>query len=69
MQSVILKVDGMSCEHCVKAVSSTVGALDGVSKVVVDLATKSVEVEFDPARVSQEKIESAIEDQGYDVIR
>ena len=56
MQSVVLKVDGMSCEHCVKAVTTAVGSLEGVAKVAVDLAAKSVEVEFDPATMTQEKI-------------
>ena len=31
------KVTGMSCEHCVNAVSSELNSLDGVSAVTVDL--------------------------------
>ena len=31
------KVTGMSCEHCVNAVSSELGSLGGVSAVTVDL--------------------------------
>ena len=30
-------VTGMSCEHCVKAVTSELGSLRGVSAVTVDL--------------------------------
>ena len=32
-------VSGMTCDHCVKAVTEEVSALDGVTSVDVDLAT------------------------------
>jgi copper chaperone len=37
MTTTSYKVTGMSCEHCVNAVTSELGALDGVSAVTVDL--------------------------------
>lgn len=68
MEKAILQVEGMSCEHCVKAVKSAVGALPGVSGVTVDLKAKTVTVDYDPAQCKQESIRAQIEDQGYDVI-
>ncbi len=68
MKRVILKVDGMSCGHCVKAVTQAAGKLPGVKSVSVDLAAKTVAVEYNPERITLEKIEYEIEDQGYDVI-
>lgn len=68
MEKVILNVDGMSCEHCVKAVNGAVGALPGVSGVAVDLESKTVAVDFDASKVSVEEIKAEIEDQGYDVV-
>lgn len=68
MEKTILNVEGMSCEHCVKAVTNAVSALDGVDGVQVDLAAKTVTVEHDPARTPLEKIKSEIEDQGYEVV-
>jgi len=68
MEKTILYVDGMSCEHCVKAVKNAVGALPGVSGVTVDLKAKTVTVEHDPATATLEKIKIEIEDQGYDVV-
>ncbi|HOA33522.1 MAG: copper chaperone CopZ [Clostridiales bacterium] len=68
MTSVIMKVEGMSCEHCSAAITRAVKALDGVSKVEVDLKSKTVEVEFDPAKLNADAIKAAIEDQGYDVL-
>ncbi|MDR3091614.1 MAG: copper ion binding protein [Clostridiales bacterium] len=63
----VLKVDGMSCEHCVKAVEGAVMALSAES-VSVDLAEGTVAVEHDPERVPVESIKEAIDDQGYEVI-
>lgn len=62
-----LNVNGMSCEHCVKAVKGAVGALKGVVSVDVDLKGKKVTVWFDPEKVTVALIKDAIEDQGYDV--
>ena len=63
----VLKVDGMSCEHCVKAVEGAVGALSGVSGVAVDLAAGIVTVEHDPTEASIDKIKAEIEDQGFGI--
>lgn len=68
MEKVILQVEGMSCEHCVKAVKGAVGALPGVGSVTVDLKAKTVTVDYDPAQCKPEGIKTEIEDQGYDVI-
>ena len=68
MAKSVLNVDGMSCEHCVKAIKKAVGALPGVADVAVDLSAKTVAVDHDPAQSTLDKIKNEIEDQGYDVI-
>ena len=68
MEKTVLKVEGMSCDHCVKSITQAVGALPGVANVAVDLAAKTVTVDFNPATVSIDKIKEAIDDQGYDVM-
>ncbi len=68
MESNMLRVDGMSCEHCVKAIKNAVGTLSGVARVEVDLNAKTVTVEHDPAQSPLEKIKLEIEGQGYDVV-
>ncbi|MFA9381550.1 MAG: cation transporter, partial [Acetanaerobacterium sp.] len=35
METIVLKVEGMSCSHCEKAIMNAVNALDGVSEVTV----------------------------------
>jgi len=42
MISTAYKVTGMTCEHCVNAVSSELNSLDGVSAVTVDLVPGGV---------------------------
>jgi len=68
MDTITLKVEGMSCNHCVNAVEGSVGKLEGVSKVKVDLDNGTVDVELDSSKVSKDAIKDAIEDQGYDVV-
>ncbi|KYG57408.1 copper chaperone CopZ [Planococcus maritimus] len=66
-EQVQLQVSGMSCQHCVKAVEDSVGALSGVEKVDVSLEQGAVDVTYDNSNVDVAQIASAIEDQGYDV--
>lgn len=68
MEKIKLTVEGMSCQHCVKAVNNAVGALPGISRVAVDLEAKTVTVDYDPAQSSVQTIKAEIEDQGYDVL-
>jgi copper chaperone len=62
-----IKVGGMSCGHCVSAVEGSVKELNGISTVKVNLDEGLVDVEFDPALISLDKIKEAIDEQGYDV--
>lgn len=68
MATTVLHVEGMACEHCVKAVTKAVTALGGVSGVQVDLGSKTVTVEHDPAGTTLAQMKEAIEEQGYDVV-
>ncbi|GIV98365.1 MAG: copper-binding protein [Herpetosiphonaceae bacterium] len=59
-------VPGVSCNHCVQAISKEVGAVPGVKKVEVGLQDKVVTVEHEGS-VSREAIIDAINEAGYDV--
>ena len=67
METKILKVSGMSCEHCVRAVTEAVGSISGVESVKVSLETGAAEVTYDPALVSLDKIRAAIVEEDYGV--
>lgn len=62
-----LKVDGMSCSHCEQTVMNTVGSLNGIVSVKVNLAGKMVIVEYEPEKIAIDTIKDVIEDQGYEV--
>lgn len=64
----ILRVEGMSCNHCVNAIRNEVGKLNGVITVEVDLDSKKVLVEFDDERISEDTIKDVIDDQGYKAV-
>ncbi len=63
----VLKVDGMSCQHCVAAVTNAVSELEGVKGVEISLEEKTVAIEHDDG-VRVDQLKAAIEDQGYDII-
>jgi copper chaperone len=63
-QLVELKVSGMSCQHCVKAVTQAVQALDDQAKVTVDLSSGLVSVS---STANLEQVKAAIAEEGYEV--
>lgn len=60
----LLKVEKMSCNHCVRAVTEAVHAVDPDAKVEVDLPTQTVRIE---GRAAPEAAAAAIRDEGYTV--
>jgi copper ion binding protein len=60
-------VTGMTCGHCVKAVTEEVSAIPGVSHVAVELDTGLVTVtaETDP---SAEAVAAAVDEAGYTLV-
>lgn len=67
MDRVTLKIDGMTCGHCVAQVTKALKEVDGVRVEQVKVGTATVS--FDPASVTTERITRAIQDQGYGVSR
>jgi len=68
MEKSTIKVDGMSCNHCVTAITKAVNALPGIGAVNVDLKGKTVSVEFDKTLASLDKIKDTIKEEGYVVV-
>ncbi len=61
-----MKVSGMSCGHCVGAVTGALKKLDGVD--VENVAVGSATVNFDSAVTSTAEISKAIKDVGFEVV-
>ncbi len=62
-----LSVTGMSCGGCEQNVTDALEALDGVESAEADNETDTVEIVADES-VSDEQIQTTIEDAGYDVL-
>jgi len=59
----VFNVQGMTCGHCVKAVTAAVQGQDAAAKVEVDLAAKQVPVD---SQLASEQILAAIREEGYE---
>lgn len=59
-------VEGMTCGHCVAAVTEEISQLDGVTAVDVDLASGNVTVTSATA-LSREAVQAAVEEAGYEL--
>ena len=66
MTTTVYRVDGMTCGHCVNAVSAELNKLTGITNVAVDLDSGDVTItstgDIDPALVRD-----AIDEAGYEV--
>ena len=60
----VFKVQGMSCGHCVRAITQAVQTLDKAAEVQVDLAAGEVRV---ASRLAEEQVLAAIREEGYQV--
>jgi copper chaperone len=63
MERLDLTIEGMTCEHCVRAVRGRLEHTDGVK--VGDVQVGSVTLEYDPSKTNIDDIEEAIADEGY----
>jgi copper chaperone len=63
-------VDGMTCDHCVHAVTTELSSLEGVAQVSIDLrpgAGSLVEV-TSGAPIELEVVRAAVDEAGYDLV-
>ena len=63
MSNVTLSITGMSCGHCVAAVTKALKSVDGVSAEEVRIG--SARVAYDEAKVSPAQIAQAVTEEGY----
>ena len=63
-----LKISGMTCANCTSAIERSIGGLEGVGSVDVNLGNETAMVDYDPALVTITDMEQAVVDAGYEVI-
>ncbi|HEX8989322.1 MAG TPA: cation transporter [Rhodocyclaceae bacterium] len=66
METIVLKVSGMSCGGCVKSVTNVLQELPGVAKAEVSLEKGEARVEFEPGKVTRDTMAQAIADAGFE---
>jgi len=66
METVTLKVGGMTCMGCVSSVTRVLQAVKGVSDVDVSLEKAQAEVRYDPALANRDALRAAVEGAGFD---
>ena len=66
MGAMTYHVTGMTCQHCVNAVTGELAALGGVSSVVVDLVPggESLVTVTSDARLAQQAVAAALDEAG-----
>lgn len=68
MIELLIKVGGMSCQHCVQHVTNALSELPGVQQVSVDLATGRATLAIEEAYFNLDEAAEAIEEAGYDFL-
>lgn len=68
MKHLVLKIGGMTCMNCVKAIENVLADMDGVSGIEVDLSSGRLELDYQVGITGPEEIAESIEDGGYDVL-
>ena len=63
MERLNLKIEGMSCDHCVRAVRGRLERTPGVK--VDEVKIGSALLDYDPSKTNIDDIEEAIADEGY----
>ena len=66
MAEISLKIDGMSCQHCVASVKKAVDGVEGVSSS--DITVGAATVVYDEVKTSKDSIVKVVQIAGYSVM-
>ncbi len=67
MTTTTYRVSGMTCEHCVRAVTEEIGDLDGVTAVSVDLVPEGVSAVTVTGDPGEPAVAAAVDEAGYEL--
>jgi copper chaperone len=66
LETVNLRISGMTCQGCVRSVKNVLESVPGVTTAEVSLQNSEARVVFDPARASLVTLKAAVEEAGYE---
>ncbi len=65
MSTLEVTAPDISCEHCKRSIEHDLGTAPGVRRVVVDVGTQRVRLDYDAAETSPEALRSTLAGIGY----
>ena len=65
MAELTLRIEGMSCQHCVASVQKALDAVEGV--IAAEVAVGSAKVTYDESRTDRDTIAGAVHNAGYTI--
>ncbi|KAL2768522.1 copper-transporting ATPase 1 isoform 2 [Daubentonia madagascariensis] len=68
VNSVIISVEGMTCNSCVWTIEQQIGKVNGVHHIKVSLEEKNATIIYDPKLQTPKTLQEAIDDMGFDAI-
>ncbi len=69
MTQISLKVEGMTCQHCVQTITDSLKKITGLNTVDVDLNKKEVGVEYNEDETSLQEISDKIIEVGFELAK
>ncbi len=69
IEKATLPIAGMHCASCAVAIEDSLNKVEGVSKAAVNFATEKAYVEYDPSKATPQKLEEAVKEAGYSVLK
>ena len=67
MATADIKIEGMTCEGCVKSVTRALQAVPGVERIEVSLDEGKAKVTYDQTKAGVAELKRAVENAGYEV--
>jgi copper chaperone len=62
-----LKVEGMTCQHCVETITEALGTIFGTNKVTVNLSKKEVQIDYNEGETNLKQISDKIVEMGFEL--
>lgn len=66
-EKILLKIDGMTCGHCVMRVEKILNGLEGVKMARVSLKKNRAEIIYDDKKTTVEIMKNAVIEAGYNI--
>tara|TARA_B100000686_G_scaffold312526_1_gene357141 strand:+ start:765 stop:977 length:213 start_codon:yes stop_codon:yes gene_type:complete len=67
MKQELIKVEGMTCQHCVQTITRALNKISGLNSIDIILDNKEVNVRFDENETNLQEITKKIVEVGFDL--